>query len=88
MASLTPKVLKGRTYYYARECQRVDGKPTIVKTIYLGSLDHIVQSVTQAQQPLRPQTARLASFGDVAQPQFLSRSRSEQEHKPMEAPLA
>jgi transposase len=66
MASLTPKVLKGRTYYYARECQRVDGKPTIVKTIYLGSLDHIVQSVTQAQQPLRPQTARLASFGDVA----------------------
>jgi transposase len=66
MASLTPKVLKGRTYYYARECQRVDGKPTIVKTVYLGSLDHIVQSVTQAQQPLRPETARLASFGDVA----------------------
>jgi transposase len=66
MASLTPKVLKGRTYYYARECQRVEGKPKIVKTVYLGSLDHIVQSVTQAQQPLRPQTARLASFGDVA----------------------
>jgi transposase len=66
MASLTPKILKGRTYYYARECQRVDGKPKIVKTVYLGSLEHIVQSVTHAQQPLRPQTARLASFGDVA----------------------
>jgi transposase len=65
MASLTAKVLKGHTYYYARECQRVDGKPKIVKTVYLGSLDHIVQSVTQPQ-PLRPQTARLTTFGDVA----------------------
>jgi len=64
MASLTPKVLKGRTYYYARECQRVDGKPKIVKTVYLGSLDHIIQSATQPQL-LRPQAVRLASFGDV-----------------------
>jgi hypothetical protein len=31
MASLTPKTLKGRTYYYARECQRVNGKPKIGK---------------------------------------------------------
>ena len=66
MASLTPKILKGRTYYCARECQRVDGKPKIVKTVYLGSLDHIIQSVTPAQHPLPPQTARLARFGDVA----------------------
>ena len=66
MASLTAKILKGHTYYYARECQRVDGQPKIVKTVYLGSLEHIVQSVTQAQQPLPPQSARLASFGDVA----------------------
>lgn len=66
MASLTPKSIHGRTYYYARECQRVDGKPKIVKTVYLGSLDHILQAVTQAREPLPPQTARLASFGDVA----------------------
>jgi transposase len=65
MASLTPKVIRGRTYYYARECQRVDGKPKIVKTTYLGSLDHILESLSQAKTPLRPQTARLASFGDV-----------------------
>ena len=37
MASLTPKVINGRTYYYARDCQRVDGRPKIVKTTYLGS---------------------------------------------------
>jgi transposase len=66
MASLTPKIIGGRTYYYARECQRVDGKPRIVKTTSLGSLDHILKSLSQAKTPLRPQTARLASFGDVA----------------------
>jgi transposase len=66
MASLTPKVIGGRTYYYVRECQRVDGKPRIVKTTYLGSLDHILEALSQAKTPLRPQTARLASFGEVA----------------------
>src|SRR5712692_699787 len=66
MASLTPKVIGGRTYYYARECQRVDGKPKIVKTIYLGSLDHILAALSQAKTPLQPKSARLASFGDVA----------------------
>jgi transposase len=66
MASLTPKTIKGRTYYYARECQRVNGKPKIVKTTYLGSLDHILQAVTQAQIPISPKSARLASFGDAA----------------------
>jgi transposase len=66
MPSLTAKVIHGRTYYYARQCQRVDGKPKIVNTIYLGSLDHILQALTEAKTPLQPQTARLASFGDVA----------------------
>jgi transposase len=66
MASLTPKVIHGRTYYYARECQRVDGQPKIVKTTYLGSLDHILQALAQAKTPGLPQTARLASFGEVA----------------------
>jgi len=66
LASLTPKTIHGRTYYYARECQRVDGKPKIVKTTYLGSLDHILQAVTAAQKPIPPQSARPASFGDVA----------------------
>jgi transposase len=63
---LTRKILKGRPYYYARWCQRVDGRPKIVKTTYLGPLDHIVQAVEGAQQPPVPQTATVASFGDVA----------------------
>jgi len=66
MASITLKTIKGHSYYYARECQRVNGKPKIVKTTYLGSLDHILQALTQAQTPIAPKSARLASFGDAA----------------------
>ena len=62
MPSLTAKQIDGHTYYYARYCQRVDGKPKIVKTTYLGSLDAILQALAQAKIPLQPKTARLASF--------------------------
>jgi hypothetical protein len=39
MPSLTPKVIDGHTYYYARYSQRVDGKPKVVRTVYLGRID-------------------------------------------------
>jgi transposase len=66
MPSLTRKLINGRPYYYARWCQRVDGRPKIVKTLYLGSLDNIVQAVESAQQPLPPREADIAHFADVA----------------------
>ena len=66
MPSLTRKFIRGRPYYYARWCQRVDGRPKIVRTLYLGSLDNIVQAVETAQQPLPPKEAKVASFADVA----------------------
>ena len=66
MPSLTRKLINGRPYYYARWCQRVDGRPKIVKTLYLGSLDNIVQAVESAQQPLPPREAEIAHFADVA----------------------
>jgi len=66
MPSLTRKIVKGRPYYYARWCQRVDGRPKIVKTAYLGPLDNIVQAVEGSRQPPAPQFATVASFGDVA----------------------
>lgn len=34
MASLTAKKIGNRTYYYLRECRRVDGRPKIVRQIY------------------------------------------------------
>ena len=66
MLSLTRKFIRGRPYYYARWCQRVDGRPKIVRTLYLGSLDNIVQAVETAQRPLPLKEAELASFADVA----------------------
>ena len=65
MASLTPKVIKGKTYYYARECRRVNGKPKIVRTTYLGSLDNIIAAVEGAREAPRPHSVEIASFGDV-----------------------
>ena len=65
MASLTPKVIKGKTYYYARECQRIDGKPKITKTIYLGTLDNMIAAVQGATAVPTPQSVDIAAFGDV-----------------------
>ena len=66
MPSLTRKLINGRPYYYARWCQRVDGRPKIVRTLYLGSLDNIVQALETAQRPLPPREAEIAHFADVA----------------------
>lgn len=41
MPSLTKKIVRGKPYYYLRECQRVNGKPKVVSTIYLGSPESI-----------------------------------------------
>jgi transposase len=65
MASLTAKVVRGRTYYYLRECQRVNGKPKIVKTVYLGTLQKLL-AVAPAPSLPKPQTAAVSSFGAVA----------------------
>jgi transposase len=68
MASLTAKVFHGKTYYYARECQRVNGKPKIVRTIYLGSADALIAAALQRQHDQMPQplAVDIAAFGDVA----------------------
>lgn len=41
MPSLTKKMVRGRPYYYLRESQRINGKPKIVSTLYLGSAESI-----------------------------------------------
>src|SRR5262249_4363308 len=67
MASLTAKVVHGKTYYYARECQRVNGKPKIVRTIYLGSADDLIAAALKQRQGRapQPQSVDIAAFGDV-----------------------
>src|SRR5712691_9531837 len=62
MASLTKKIIRGKPYYYLRESKRVNGKPKIVSTIYLGPPQRLLDRL------LRPEPARvaLAEFGASA----------------------
>lgn len=66
MPSLTAKRIDGHTYYYARYCQRVNGKPKIVRQVYLGSLENLIAAVEQSRQPPQPLETEVAAFGDVA----------------------
>jgi len=68
MASITAKTVKGRTYYYARECKRINGKPKIVWQQYLGRADTIIAKCAglPAAGPTPASHAVLADFGAVA----------------------
>jgi transposase len=66
MPSLTPKLIGGHTYYYARYCQRVDGKPKIVRQVYLGKIDDLVAAAERSQHPPQPLETEVAAFADVA----------------------
>ncbi len=66
MPSLTPKVIDGHTYYYARYCQRVYGKPKIVRQVYWGKIEELVAAAERSQEPPQPLEAAVAAFGDVA----------------------
>src|SRR4051812_38251266 len=67
MASLLKKTIRGKTYYYARECRRVDGKPKIVWQKYLGRADDIIAALTQPTAPptTAPEKAVVTEFGAV-----------------------
>jgi len=65
MPSLTPKQIGGHTYYYARYCQRVDGKPKIVRQVYLGKIEDLVAAAEFSHQPPQPLETTVAAFADV-----------------------
>ena len=65
--SLSKKLIRGHPYWYARECQRVDGKPRIVWQKYLGKADAIAAAVGAVSAVLpRPRETVLADFGALA----------------------
>ena len=69
MPSLTKKIIRGRPYYYLRECQRVNGKPKIVWTEYIGTRQQLVQRLTNPEPDdiiIREFGALVAAF-DIAQ---------------------
>jgi transposase len=69
MASITKKTIRGRAYYYARECKRIDGKPKIVWQKYLGKADDIIAAVTEqpsgAPTIAQPTEATVTDFAAV-----------------------
>src|SRR6266567_7580381 len=65
MPSLTAKQIDGHTYYYARYCQRVDGKPKIVRQVYLGKIEDLVAAAELSHQPPQPLDTAVAAFADV-----------------------
>src|SRR5207247_7849129 len=53
-------------YYYARFCQRVDGKPKIVRQVYLGKIEDLIAAAEQSHQSPPLLETEVAAFGDVA----------------------
>ena len=66
MASLYPKKVGGRTYWYLREMARVDGKPKMVSERYLGTAAEIEALLDAREAAVLPERTRHLAFGDVA----------------------
>ena len=66
MASLYPKKISGKTYWYLREMARVDGKPKMVSERYLGTAAEIAAAVGARDAAALPERTRHLAFGDVA----------------------
>src|SRR5271169_3933099 len=62
MASLYPKKVGGKTYWYLREMGRVDGKPRMISERYLGS----AAEMETREAAALPERTRHLAFGDVA----------------------
>lgn len=65
MASLIKKIKKGKVYWYAVECRRINGKPRIAWQKYLGRADDIIKATQQATAP-QPESVRIRQFGGIA----------------------
>jgi len=66
VASLYPKQVAGKTYWYLREMARVDGKPKMVSERYLGSAADIAAAMDTRDAAVMPERTRHLAFGDVA----------------------
>jgi len=66
MADLVKKIVKGRPYWYARECRRVNGRVVTSWQRYLGSADHSAARLAQpASAPPTPSALHVCHAGHV-----------------------
>ncbi len=73
MSTITRRTIKGHTYYYAVQSQRINGKPRLTMQKYLGSADDIIAAVDVHRTPVEPRKVRVFSFGGVAAAWAMSR---------------
>jgi len=66
VASLYPKKISGKTYWYLREMARVDGRPKMVSERYLGTAADIAAAMQARESAMAPERTRHLAFGDVA----------------------
>jgi transposase len=66
VASLYPKKIGGKTYWYLREMARVDGRPKMVCERYVGSAAEIEALLDAREAAVLPERTRHLAFGDVA----------------------
>ena len=64
--SLTKKMIGGRPYHYMRFTARVNGRPKVVRTVYMGKPDDILTAVQGYRKGQRPKSIVLSEFGAVA----------------------
>src|SRR5438093_1587017 len=64
--SLLKKIIRGHPYWYARECQRVNGKPKIVWQKYLGRAEDIAMAMGAPSQIPEPKELVLSDFAAPA----------------------
>lgn len=92
MASIIKKTIRGRAYYYARECRRLDGKPTIVWQKYLGRADDVIAALVPSrpatQRPARRREAVITEFGAVVALYDLAQQLRLSEHIDRHVPKA
>lgn len=64
MSSIIGKRVNGRTYYYAADSARVDGRPRIVAQRYLGTAEDVEAALSRVAA--EPEHTRHLPFGEVA----------------------
>ena len=66
MPSLTHKIINGHKYYYARVCKRFNGKPKIVETHYLGTVEKMIASLRQSRDIPQAREVCIKQLGATA----------------------
>jgi transposase len=94
MPSIFKKTIRGKPYYYARECKRINGVPKIVWQKYLGRAEDIIAAVTlpatsrcsQPHEALVTELGASAALYDMAQRlrlvEFIDRHVPKKGHAP------